>query len=67
MEYLFDLNISPYKETDSQLFQQRQTALCEAVNNPVKTFAGSNKQIEIMLEMKRKIQILFIVNHMNEK
>ena len=33
MEYLFDLNISPYKETDSHLFQQRQTALCEAVAN----------------------------------
>lgn len=39
-------------------------ALFEALSNPVNTFDGSNKQIDIMLIVKRKIQILFIINNM---
>lgn len=40
------------------------TALFEAESRPVKTFDGSNKQSEMMLIKKRKIQILFILKNM---
>ena len=41
------------------------TALFEAVNIPVKTFEGSNKQRATMLEINKNIQILFILKSMN--